>query len=205
MNRPWDDFYNEKLKKIFTEKGSVLDIGGGLRLVKEKGNKYDRNKEWLRPLVERVDYKVMDPVDTYGPDIVGDIHEMPFSDNSLEAILCIAVLEHIENPIKAAEEMHRVLQKGGLLLVFVPFLYYYNAERGYYGDYWRFTPDSIKYIFKKFSKMEIAPVRGALETWIHLSPLGRWSIFNIIFGWLDRITGKIKSEQVSGYYVFLEK
>src|SRR3989344_2867477 len=159
MNRPWDDFYNEKLKKIFTEKGSVLDIGGGLRLVKEKGNKYDRNKEWLRPLVERVDYKVMDPVDTYGPDIVGDIHEMPFSDNSLEAILCIAVLEHIENPIKAAEEMHRVLQKGGLLLVFVPFLYYYHAERGYYGDYWRFTPDSIKYIFKKFSKMEIAPVR----------------------------------------------
>lgn len=205
MNRDWDAFYKEKMTKLLTEKKTIIDIGGGLRLVSEKGNRYDKSKEWMRPLVEKVDYKVMDPVNTYKPDVVGDIHKMPFKDNSLDAIICIAVLEHVENPIKACEEMFRVLKPGGYCFLFVPFLYYYHAERGYYGDYWRFTKDSIKYIFRDFSKLEISSSRGAIETLVHLTPLGRFTIFNELAHILDKITGKIRSNQVSGYYIFVQK
>jgi len=63
-----------------------------------------------------VDYKILDQVGDYCPDIVGDIHNLPFLDNSQEAIICIAVLEHVENPIKAMEEMYRTLKPGVIAL-----------------------------------------------------------------------------------------
>ena len=190
---------------MFSEITSVVDIGGGLRISKEKGNRYDKTKEWILPLVEKVDYKVLDPVSDYNPDIVGDIHDLPFSDNSQEAIICIAVLEHVENPIKAVREMHRVLKPGGFCFVYIPFLYYYHADIGYYKDYWRFTGDAIDMLFKDFSSVEKQSVRGALETWIKLSPLGRIKLFLALANLIDSITGKIKSKQVSGHNIFLIK
>lgn len=183
----------------------MLDIGGGLRVVKEKNNRYDKKREWIRPLIENVDYKIMDPVSTYNPDVVGDIHDIPFPDQSLDAVICIAVLEHVKNPIKACEEMHRVLKRGGYCFIYVPFLFYYHAEEGYYGDYWRFTPDSINYMCRSFSAIQIQSVRGAIQTWLHLSPFGRLPFVPSVAYWLDKITGKIKSKQTSGYNIFLVK
>ena len=39
---PWDAFAREKVEKIFKEKRSIVDIGGGLRISKEKGNRYNK-------------------------------------------------------------------------------------------------------------------------------------------------------------------
>jgi len=203
--RPWSSFFRVNLTKILTDKSSVIDIGGGLRISKDSGSRFDENNAWMLPLIKKIDYKILDPIDTYKPDIVGDIHDLPFLDNSLEAIICLAVLEHVENPIKASKEMYRTLKKGGYCFVYVPFLYYYHADKGYYGDYWRFTKDSINFIFKDFSIINIQPVRGAVETWIHISPLGRIKLLANLGYLIDKITGKIKSQQVSGYYVFLIK
>lgn len=205
MKTPWREFYEEKVRKIFTEKSQILDIGGGLRVVREKNNRYTPENEWIRPYLSKVNYRILDPVDTYHPDIVGDIHNLPMADESEEAVICIAVLEHVENPIKAMEEMKRVLKKGGYAFIYVPFLYYYHAEKGYYGDFWRFTEDSLKWLSRDFSHREIMPVRGALETWIRLSPLGRIRLLQPLWHSLDKITGKLNSKQVSGYYLFLIK
>ena len=144
-------------------------------------------------------------MDTYNPDIVGDIHKMPFTNESQDAIVCLSVLEHVEDPIRAAQELYRVLKPGGLLFVYVPFLYYYHAEKGYYGDFWRFTEDSLRVMFKNFSQFEIRRARGAIETWLKLSPLGRFNIALLFSRLLDKITGKDKSNQTSGFYVFLVK
>ena len=205
MNILYKKFYKEKITKIFTESKSVVDIGGGLRISKKQGNRYDAKNEWIVPLAKKVEYKILDPVDTYDPDIVGDIHNLPFKDNSQDAIICNAVLEHVENPIKASQEIYRVLKPKGYCFVYVPFLYYYHAEEGYYGDFWRFTEDSIKYMFKDFSSVEIQQLTGAIETWIKISPLGRLKILLKIGNLLDRLFGKEKSKQTSGYYIFLTK
>ena len=130
---------------------------------------------------------------------------MPLPDNSQEAIICNAILEHVENPIKAAAELYRVLQKGGLCFMYVPFLYYYHAEKGYYGDYWRFTDDGIHSICKPFASIELAPVRGPVEALVRLSPLGRVSFLCDIGFLFDKMFGKLSSKQVGGYYVFLRK
>lgn len=190
---------------MFLEKSSIVDIGGGLRISKKKGNRFDPSRAWILPLLEKVKYLIMDPVPDFDPDIIGDIHNLPFDNNSLEAIVCIAVLEHIENPWKATSEMHRALVSGGYCFVYVPFLYYYHAEKTYYKDYFRYTKDSLPVLFKDFSVMEIMPVRGALGTLVRLSPLGRGKIMEDIAYFFDKITGKLNSNQVSGYYIFLKK
>lgn len=201
----WDNFFQDKIKKIFTEKKSVIDIGGGLRISREKGNRFNNAHSWILPLAKKVDYKILDPVPDYKPDVLGDIHHLPFADNSQDAIICIAVLEHVENPIQAASELYRVLKPGGYLFVYLPFLYYYHAQKGYYQDYWRFTSDSIDVLFKNFSQKEICPVRGAMATWFKNSPLGKSKTLMIMANFLDKVMGKDKSKQVSGWNVFLIK
>ncbi|OGF27365.1 hypothetical protein A2477_03955 [Candidatus Falkowbacteria bacterium RIFOXYC2_FULL_47_12] len=202
---PWDQFFKEKIIKIFTECQSIVDIGGGLRVLKDRGNRYDKNRQWVLPYVKKVDYKILDPVPDFYPDIIGDIHALPFVDNSQEAILCLAILEHVENPIQAYQELYRVLKPGGYCLVYVPFLFYYHAEVGYYKDYWRFSEDALRYLSKDFSRVEMQNVRGALATWLHINPLGTYAVLKHLAGALDKLFHKVNSKQTSGYYVFLVK
>lgn len=202
----WEDFFKKKCIDIFMTSKEVIDIGGTLRLNLGKSNVVSSDNDWLLPYVEKVSYKVLDPVSDYNPDIVGDIHDLPFADGSKEAIICLAVLEHVHNPIKAMEELHRVLQPGGKLLIYVPFLYYYHAHEGYYGDYWRFTHDTILRFAEPFSRYELTPVRLPVETLIRLTPLGRWNFFVKAGRGLDQFVYKNKSsKQVGGYYLYLIK
>ena len=53
-------------------------------------------------------------------DIVSDICNMPLPDNSVDNILCTEVLEHVHDPIKALNEIYRVLKPGGKLILTVP-------------------------------------------------------------------------------------
>lgn len=200
-----DQFFAQSIRTIFQAGNSVVDIGGGLRISSDRGNRYDEKNDWIRELAKAVDYKIMDLSDTYHPDIVGDIHHMPFPDKALNAVVCISVLEHVEDPIRAAEELHRVLQPGGYCFVYVPFLYYYHAEPGYYGDFWRFTEDSIKFMFKEFSEIAVHQTTGAIEMWVKISPLGRLLALRRLARFIDRVSGKSKSKQTSGYNVFLVK
>lgn len=201
----WEKFFREKIIHIFEENDTIIDIGGTLRVDKERGNRYDPNREWARPYIEKKKYLVLDPVPDYNPDIIGDIHDLQFEDNSQDAILCIAVLEHVENPIKACSEMYRVLKPGGMLFVYVPFLYPYHASPGYYGDYWRYPIDTINMLFKDFSKMEVDTVRGAFETWWYLSPFRSIPLSCQFMRMLDKLFKKEKTKQTSGYNVFLVK
>ncbi len=201
----WDKFFEEKCIDLFDNSKSVLDIGEGLRARKETGSKYDSSRAWLKEYIEKVDYTVMDPVPDYGPDIVGDIHAIPLTDNSVDAIICLAVLEHVKDPVRAMEEMHRVLKPGGRLLIYVPFLYYYHAHEGYYEDYWRFTKDTLEHLAKPFSRFDYVHVRDRIEMIVRLTPLGRSDLLIAIARKFDQWIDKKPKVQVGGFYYFLEK
>src|SRR3989339_489854 len=174
MQKTWDDFFFEKAKKILGMGGRIIDVGSGLRILSGKGNRYDDQRAAiLGPLLAGVDYQIMDPVPDYGPDIIGDIQSLPFRDGEVGGFFCLAVLEHVPNPFLAMSEIYRTLRPGGSCLVYVPFLFYYHAEPGYYHDYWRFSEDGIRRLCGQFSQIEICPVRGPVATWLHLSPFGR--------------------------------
>ncbi|MFA5813642.1 MAG: methyltransferase domain-containing protein, partial [Patescibacteria group bacterium] len=170
MTRPWDKFFQEKMIKIFTEKNTILDIGGGLRTKASKGNRLDTKNFWLEDYIKKVDYKVLDKVQAYQPDIVGDVQNLPLPDESVEAVICIAVLEHVEEPQKAVKEIYRVLKPCGYCFIYVPFLYYYHPMKGYYDDFYRFTFDGVKYLTKDFKQVESQNVRGAFATVFNLLP-----------------------------------
>ena len=46
------------------------------------------------------------------PFVVGDVHELPFRDGSFDYVICSHVLEHVEDPERAASELARVAPRG---------------------------------------------------------------------------------------------
>ncbi len=53
---------------------------------------------------------------------VGDINRLPLAPESVDIVLISEVLEHLNSPIKSLTEAHRVLKKGGYILIDVPWL-----------------------------------------------------------------------------------
>ncbi len=203
--RPWDAFAREKLIKIFSEKSLIIDIGGGLRIDPSKNNRCGaiHGLDELSDMAKKVDYKILDKVADFHPDILGDIHALPFADNSIDAITCVYVLEHVEEPQKAVKEMYRVLKPGGYCWIEVPFLFYYHPMEGYYKDFYRFTYDGLEYLTRDFKRVEIRNHRGALATVMNLLPL--FSKKTRFFELIDKLIGKEGSRQTSNYLVFCEK
>jgi ubiquinone/menaquinone biosynthesis C-methylase UbiE len=51
------------------------------------------------------------------------------ADNSVDSILCTAVICDIPHPQKAFSEFARILRKGGTVLITMPFLNLYRGEK----------------------------------------------------------------------------
>jgi SAM-dependent methyltransferase len=49
-----------------------------------------------------------------------NVYELPFPDNSFDAVFSHALLEHLKDPVKAAIELKRVLKPGGMIGVCTP-------------------------------------------------------------------------------------
>lgn len=66
------------------------------------------------------------------------------TDSLISHIDCHSVLEHCQNPKKAAENMTWLLVNGGTIFLSVPFVW---REHAYPNDYFRFTKEGIKLLF----------------------------------------------------------
>jgi len=66
---------------------------------------------------------------TRGVDIIADVCRLPFKDESIDEIICSEVLEHVDDLVKAMEEIHRVLKPGGKVMIKVPHVKSLDAFR----------------------------------------------------------------------------
>lgn len=57
------------------------------------------------------------------PDLFADAACLPLTDRSIDALVCLEVLEHVRDHQGALREFARVLKPGGLLLLSMPFMY----------------------------------------------------------------------------------
>lgn len=52
--------------------------------------------------------------------LVGDAHDLPFENNTFDAVYCLEALEHVLNPVKVLTEFKRVMKKDGFGVFLVP-------------------------------------------------------------------------------------
>ena len=83
-----------------------------------------------------------------------NITNIPFESNLYDAIICIHVLEHIEQDRKAIRELYRVLKPGGWALITVPI----NLSRPTYEDPAVVTPDERR---KHFGEAQHVRIYGS--------------------------------------------
>ena len=79
-------------------------------------------------------------------DVVADAYRLPYANNSVEAIYCEAVLEHLEHPNEAVAEMFRVLKPGGRVFAATPFLQWFHAFPNHFQN---FTLEGHKRLFTR--------------------------------------------------------
>jgi ubiquinone/menaquinone biosynthesis C-methylase UbiE len=98
--------------------------------------------------------------DVYGSTVtqfIADAHQIPLADASVDAVVVQAVLEHVLDPRRVVEEIHRVLRDDGIVYAETPFLQQVHA--GPY-DFNRYTSSGHRYLFRSFEEIAAGPVAG---------------------------------------------
>lgn len=159
----YDGFVMEIIKKH--ERGLVLDCGAGKRPI------YFDNV---------VNFEIVDYETT---DVRGVGEVLPFADNVFDAVISIAVLEHVKDPFLCAREISRVLKPSGELMCCVPFL---QPLHGYPHHYYNMTPQGLENLFADHLIID--------ETTVYESILPIWSLTWILQSWADGLQGKTKED-----------
>lgn len=91
-------------------------------------------------------------------DLVADAHQIPFANETFDAVVVQAVLEHVLEPQKVVDEIHRVLKPNGVVYAETPFLQ--HVHEGPY-DFTRFTESGHRWLFRRFARIDSGVVAGA--------------------------------------------
>lgn len=93
---------------------------------------------------------------TYIADLCNNNKSVIPSD-TFDVIVCTEVLEHTLDPFAAINEIHRILKKGGKLLLSTPFDF---RIHGPLPDCWRFTEHGLQALLKQYSSVKICPLEN---------------------------------------------
>lgn len=145
--------------------GLVLDCGAGRRPV-------------YYPNV--VNYEIVDYDTT---DVIGVGEVLPFRDGAFDAVISIAVLEHVRDPFACAREIIRVLKPGGKLICCVPFL---QPQHGYPNHYFNMTGQGLRALFEPLLVIDDHRVIESL--------LPVWSLSWIVQSWARGLNGASREE-----------
>jgi SAM-dependent methyltransferase/uncharacterized protein YbaR (Trm112 family) len=90
---------------------------------------------------------------SFGPRtaLICDAHDIPFADGTFDGVIAQAVLEHVADPYRCVEEIHRVLRADGLVYAETPFMQ--QVHGGKY-DFTRFTHRGHRRLFRRFEEVE---------------------------------------------------
>jgi SAM-dependent methyltransferase len=105
----------------------------------------------------------VDFLEVDGVDVVADVQHLPFRSDSVAAIDCDAVLEHVADAKLAVSELHRVLRPAGFLHVVVPFC---QASHAYPSDYRRWTTQGLRELMHDFEIVDVGVRAGPTATLI---------------------------------------
>ncbi len=96
-----------------------------------------------------------------GVAVVGDARELPIRDAAFDVVLCTEMLEHVPEPQRAIDEIHRVLKPGGTLVLTTRFLFpIHDAPH----DYFRFTKYGLRHLLREFEILRLEEETDSVGT-----------------------------------------
>jgi SAM-dependent methyltransferase len=125
MRPGWKDslkLYRELVADNLPSAGLAVDVGCG-------------HADWLMPELGRAVFACgLDPDlgalcrnSAYRHLVVASAERLPFGDSCLDLVAMAWVLEHLQRPSEALDEIHRVLKPGGRLVFLTPNAWNYNV------------------------------------------------------------------------------
>lgn len=147
------------------ENGFVLDCGSGKRPT------YYSNV---------INYEIVDYDTT---DVIGVGEALPFRDSTMDAVISVAVLEHVRDPFACAAEIVRVLKPGGRLLCCVPFL---QPQHGYPHHYFNMAPQGLRSLFDRSLEIDDHRVIDSM------TPI--WSLTWFVRSWMAGLGGSARRQ-----------
>jgi SAM-dependent methyltransferase len=90
-------------------------------------------------------------------NLIADGHQLPLKDNSVDVVICQAVLHHVMDPFRCVDEFWRVLRHDGIVYAEVPFMQQVHASAY---DFTRFSATGCRRLFRRFHEDSIGMVAG---------------------------------------------
>jgi SAM-dependent methyltransferase len=90
--------------------------------------------------------------------MICDSHNLPFADGTFDGVIIQAVLEHVADPYRCVEEVHRVLGENGIVYAETPFM---QQVHGGPFDFTRFTDLGHRRLFRHFEEISSGPTAGS--------------------------------------------
>lgn len=113
----------------------LIDVGAGIgrmvSLYEEKCEQFILLDSSAHQLAEA---KNIRPLNPKGSTLIGDGENIPLPNGSLDTALCVRVFHHLQDPTKIVQEINRILEVGGYLILEIPNkLHFKNRINGYLG------------------------------------------------------------------------
>lgn len=103
-----------------------------------------------------------------------------------DTVICLNVLEHVEDDLGALSQMYAVLKPGGLLILLVPaFQFLYGSVDRSLGHYRRYTKKNL------MSKTRHAGFRVEASFYMNMIGMVGWFLNNRILGWQEESANQI--------------
>ncbi len=131
----------------FSPNPRVLVLGGGIL------------GQGMETMMEIPSMDIVESDVSFGPRtmVICDAHDIPFEGETFDGVIVQAVLEHVVDPQRCVEEIHRVLKHRGFVYCEAPFIQ--QVHLGPY-DFTRFTHLGLRRLFRKFDEIDSGAVCG---------------------------------------------
>lgn len=134
--------------EMLPEGARILVVGGG---VMGRG---------LEQLYRSKRFTIIGTDVQFGPSInlICDAHDLPFRSGYFDGVIIQAVLEHVLDPQRCVQEIHRVLKSDGAVYAETPFMQQVHMRQY---DFTRFTHLGHRRLFRDFSEVDSGPTSGS--------------------------------------------
>jgi 2-polyprenyl-3-methyl-5-hydroxy-6-metoxy-1,4-benzoquinol methylase len=137
----------ETIARLAARGASVLDVGCGLGEVLDGLTQDYRcfGVDYAESNVRRASRRLGERARVQQ----GSAYALPFDAESMDAVICLEVLEHLADDRAPLTEMLRVLKPTGVLILAVPYTYYWPAYLELMGHYRHYTRESLTQLVRE--------------------------------------------------------